>query len=357
MRTRISTRCHCVGVSLISAPAGVVARLVARSMRKSGVSIDGKHLVAGLGPPQRGAQAREELTHAERLRDVVVGAGVERHDLLRILVPGREHDDRDRGPAPEAVHDFDAVDAGQAEVDDRRVVRARRAARQRGLARLDEIDLVAARFQMRTERTQQRTLVVNDQDATHDAHSSCSAARSCNRETDDHRDATARCVLNRQLAADCVDEPPRDREPEPDAGVARRVAEALERLEHSLSLRERDPATSVDDPQIDAIGHGRRFDREPDRSVPSDAPRCRRRSRPARSSSAGSTSTSGRRLGYVDARRSPPALRLAIAAGTISSSPAGRLTSSSAPDCKRLMSSRFSTSLLSRSASVSMLSA
>ena len=107
---------------------------------------DREHLVSGLGPSQRGAQARQELAHAERLRDVVVGAGVERHDLLGVLVPGGEHDDRDRRPAAQAVHDLDAVDAGKPEIDDRRVVHAGRATRQRGLAGLDEVDLVSARL-------------------------------------------------------------------------------------------------------------------------------------------------------------------------------------------------------------------
>ena len=53
----------------------------------------------------------------------------------------------------------------------------RRATRQRRFARLDEIDLVAACLEVRAERTQQRTLVVDDQDALHDAHSSASVPR------------------------------------------------------------------------------------------------------------------------------------------------------------------------------------
>ena len=153
---------------------------------------------------------------------------------------------------------------------------------------------------MRAQRPQQRTLVVHDQDAPHDAHSSVRLLQLCDRETDHHRDAPARRVLDGQLAADRVDETPRDRETETDTGVARGVAEALERLEDALSLRERNPATAVDDAEVDAAGHDGRLD--PDRACPgpSAGPRCRRRSRPLVRASAGSTSTQRQGLGDVD---------------------------------------------------------
>ena len=42
----------------------------------------------------RDADAREQLVHAERLRQVVVGAGVERFHLVLLATTRREHDDR-----------------------------------------------------------------------------------------------------------------------------------------------------------------------------------------------------------------------------------------------------------------------
>ena len=45
---------------------------------------------------QGGAQAGHQLVGAERLGDIVVGAGVERGDLGRLVAAARQHDDRHR---------------------------------------------------------------------------------------------------------------------------------------------------------------------------------------------------------------------------------------------------------------------
>ena len=45
-------------------------------------------------PPQRGADARQQFLGAERLRDVVVGAGVERAHLVAFGAARRQHQDR-----------------------------------------------------------------------------------------------------------------------------------------------------------------------------------------------------------------------------------------------------------------------
>src|SRR5262249_6708713 len=73
------------------------------------------------GVPQRGAYARQQLSDAEWLGDVVVGAGVEGLDLGLLARARREHDDRHRRPAADAPDDFHAVDVGQPEVDDREI--------------------------------------------------------------------------------------------------------------------------------------------------------------------------------------------------------------------------------------------
>jgi hypothetical protein len=64
------------------------------------------------------AQAGEQLVHAEGLGEVVVGAGVEGGHL--VLSCG-QHDDWSLGPAAQSVDDVDAVDVGQAEVEDDQV--------------------------------------------------------------------------------------------------------------------------------------------------------------------------------------------------------------------------------------------
>src|SRR5262245_61701761 len=131
--------------------------------------LDDGFLVGGRGSPQGCAEPGEELVHPERLRHVVVGAGVEGRDLPALLLPHREDDDRDRGPAAQAADHLDAVDPGQAEVEHDEVgVLARRDGECR-LAARRELHVVAARTQVRPERAQDLRLVVDDEDARHSA--------------------------------------------------------------------------------------------------------------------------------------------------------------------------------------------
>ena len=80
--------------------------------------LDDRLLLGRRRSAQRRAEPGEELVHAERLGDVVVGAGVEGGDLVGLAFAHREHDDRHVGPAAQAADHLDAVDAGQAEVED-----------------------------------------------------------------------------------------------------------------------------------------------------------------------------------------------------------------------------------------------
>ena len=94
----------------------VVTRFAARSIVKASVGRPASSSV-GVDAAQRGAHARQQLVHAERLRDVVVGARVERGDLVALGVARRQHDDRHLGPAAQAVDHLDPVDPGQPEVE------------------------------------------------------------------------------------------------------------------------------------------------------------------------------------------------------------------------------------------------
>ena len=86
LRTRTSSRCHSVGVSR----TGVAVRagrtcFAARSTVKRG-RLDDRAPRRRPRAAQRRAQPREQLVHPERLGDVVVGAGVERDDLVALSV-------------------------------------------------------------------------------------------------------------------------------------------------------------------------------------------------------------------------------------------------------------------------------
>ena len=71
-----------------------------------------------LAPAQHRADPRQQLAHAHRLVDEVVGAQVQRGDLLALQVPRRQHDDRRVRPFADPLDHLLAVHVRQAEVED-----------------------------------------------------------------------------------------------------------------------------------------------------------------------------------------------------------------------------------------------
>ena len=64
-----------------------------------------------------GAQACQQLAHREGLGEVVVGAGIERPDLVGVPRACRHHDDGDARPRPDLADDVDPIHVGEAEVE------------------------------------------------------------------------------------------------------------------------------------------------------------------------------------------------------------------------------------------------
>ena len=130
------------------------------------------HLEGGLvrlvrragGVAERDADPREQLAGAERLAHVVVGARVERRDLVALLAAGREHDDRDVGPLAHAPDDFEAVHVGQPEVDDDDVGLARAHFHDAISARRGLEELVALAGQRRPQEAPDLWLVLDQDD-------------------------------------------------------------------------------------------------------------------------------------------------------------------------------------------------
>ncbi len=241
------------------------------------------------GSAHRGSQPGEQLVHAERLGEVVVGAEVEGLDLGGLGAAARQHDDRDRRPAAQAAHDVEPVHAGQAEIEDHGVGMVAGGELERVLAGAGQIDLVATGAEVDVERLQDADVVVDDQTRGSRRHL----------QADHDRRATTGRVVDRDGAVHRVDESLRHRETEPDAVVGRppAVAEALERLEHRLALIAGDAGAPVDDAEVDAVAGD---DAASTRTrVPSGAQLTALRTTfaTARSSSAGSAITSGRSSG------------------------------------------------------------
>ena len=118
------------------------------------------------------AHTREQLLGVERLRDVVVGAGVEGPDLLRLLMVRGEDDDRHRGERADAAQHLEAVDIGESEVEDDEVGRAARSDDDRFLAGGDVEHLEVAAAHHRAQRAPQRGIVFDEQDRGHAARAS-----------------------------------------------------------------------------------------------------------------------------------------------------------------------------------------
>ena len=207
-----------------------------------------------LGPRRRAAQRRpqpgEQLVHAERLRDVVVGSGVERRDLRRLLVrgprgrsPGRRSSREGRGrprprPSPAARGRGGRGPGG----------RARQ--RQGRLSGRREVDVVP-RARGGSPRAR----------AASAARRRRRAPGSCGRlpQAQYHREAAAGRVLDLDRAPHRLDESSRNREAEanPLAGAARRRAAGTAGT--SLRARGRHAGASIEDAEVDhPAGRARR---------------------------------------------------------------------------------------------------
>ena len=93
-------------------------------------------------PPEAGAKPGQELVEPHRLRDVVVGAGVERGDLLVLVAHRREHDHGCRAPGAELAAHLGSSPVRQDQVEDHGIRRAHRRLGQRplgGVCRLDDV--------------------------------------------------------------------------------------------------------------------------------------------------------------------------------------------------------------------------
>src|SRR6476469_8622940 len=119
-------------------------------------------------PAQRSAQASQQLAHRERLRHVIVGAGVERRDLFRLVADRRDEHDRRLAPGAQLSADLGSGSVGQQQVEDHRVRWSQPCCSERLLRSRGGLDLVARAAQVRFECAQKLRLVVDDEDVGHD---------------------------------------------------------------------------------------------------------------------------------------------------------------------------------------------
>ena len=148
-------------------PAEVVLQVVRQDAQKL-VLVLGELLQPVPRPLERqvGAHPRHQLGLVEGLRHVVDRAGLERAHDERLVVRGRQEDDRDLGQArlgADALAHLESVHLGHQHVEQDEVGRGGGHALERLLARGDRDDLKAKRPQHVAEHLDVRLLVVDHQ--------------------------------------------------------------------------------------------------------------------------------------------------------------------------------------------------
>jgi hypothetical protein len=119
------------------------------------------------GAPHRRAHPGQQLVHAERLGQVIVGPGVERFHLVRGVGPAGQHDDRRGSPAAQPADHVHAVHVGQSQVEDDQVRRVGGGQRQRLRPGLGRVHRVLPRPQVDPQRPQDLRLIVNNKHPGH----------------------------------------------------------------------------------------------------------------------------------------------------------------------------------------------
>src|SRR5262249_16721143 len=120
--------------------------------------------VAARSASQRGTNPRVELLRVERLRHVVVGAAVERPELVGAFLAHGEHNDRYRRVLARPLEDGEPTDAGQVEVETDEGGEGGFEVFDRGFAARDVDDIDVESAQSEAQCRPERRVVFDDQD-------------------------------------------------------------------------------------------------------------------------------------------------------------------------------------------------
>ena len=116
---------------------------------------------------QDGAHAGRQLARAEGLGDVVIGAELQPHHLVGLLVAGGEHDDRHARVPAQPTGDLEPVEPRQAEVQDDEIGALGVRPHQRLVAVACGGDGEARPLQVVADELDDLGLVIDDEDACH----------------------------------------------------------------------------------------------------------------------------------------------------------------------------------------------
>ena len=114
---------------------------------------------------QRGADARQQFRRAERLGDVIVGAGVERGHFILLGIAHRQHDDRDLGAGADGAARLQAAHPRHVHVEQNQVEAVRANGIQRLLAGARFVKFIAVPGQRGAQHAADLRLIVDHQNA------------------------------------------------------------------------------------------------------------------------------------------------------------------------------------------------
>lgn len=117
----------------------------------------------GAGAADEGVETGEEFAVGEGLGDVVVGAAVEAGDAFLFAATGGEHHDGDVAAGADAAEDFEAVDAGEHDVEDDDVDAGAEGFDGAFGAGVDGGDLIAVGGEVFGQQLADEAIVLNDQ--------------------------------------------------------------------------------------------------------------------------------------------------------------------------------------------------
>src|SRR5579872_1486793 len=109
------------------------------------------------------ADARKKLVNRKRLRQIVVGPGIQTGDAVRDAIFGRQHDDRHRAFGADARADFQAVHLREHQVEDDKV-RLFEGFFEACEPVARDLYLVAFVFKLQLQDPQNRGIVLDDED-------------------------------------------------------------------------------------------------------------------------------------------------------------------------------------------------
>jgi hypothetical protein len=123
-------------------------------------------------PPQERVNARDQHTRFDRLHHVIVGAELQAHDVVDVVVARRDDEDRQRRRRTKLFADGEAVAARQIQIEHDEVRRSALQVLDHAIAAMLDDDAKAVALQIRAHELGKTQIVFDEQDERRGIHCS-----------------------------------------------------------------------------------------------------------------------------------------------------------------------------------------